>query len=279
MKYRAFAKVNLVLDIIGQRADGYHDLKMIMAALELHDLLTIELAEQSSFSSNAHFLDYDNNLIVNAIEKLREKYNFSEHFKVELKKTIPIQAGLGGGSANAAATIIIVNKLLNLKMSRVEMEEIAEQLGSDVKFCLDNKVSLVEGTGQKIKRIDNISQFYLLLVKPKKGISTTKAFSKLKEYDLKHYQTEEMVQALETNNYQKIIKNLGNSFEEVAFDMVPTIKEIKKELLEFGFDGALLSGSGSTVFAITKDKELLLDGVDFFRKKYPFVWATKLKEQ
>lgn len=278
MKYRANAKVNLVLDIIGKRPDGYHDLAMVMVPLEFHDLLDIEIFDEMVFETNASFLSPEKNLVVNTIEVMREKYKFTENFRIYLKKCIPTQAGLGGGSADAAATIHLVDRLLKLKMTNLEKEEIAEQVGSDIKFCLYNKISLVEGTGEKVSSIDTKSAFYLLLVKPKRGISTKRAYAEISNFEIKHYAVENMVSALKQDDYEKIIESLGNSFEEIGIHLVNDIQDIKTELIEFGFDGALMTGSGSTVFGITKDKDILIRGVEFFKKKYPFVWATKIKE-
>jgi len=278
VKKRAFAKVNLTLDVVRKREDGYHDLIMIMAPLQLHDLISLEIADKYDFTTNAKYLKkQENNSIYQTIEEMRKRYGFKENFKVDLQKYIPSQAGLGGGSSDAASTIILVEELLQLNLKKEEREDIASTIGKDVPFCLYNKTALVEGTGEKITFIDNNCDLNMLLVKPQQGVSTRQAYNKLHEFDIKHFDNSNMIKALQQKDYQAVVDNLANSFEEVAIELLPIIGRIKKEMLDFGFDGSLLCGSGSCVFAVSQDTQLLQAALKEFRKHYPFVWITNVK--
>ena len=278
MKRRAYAKINLSLDVIAKREDGYHDLRTVMVPLQLHDLISLEIAEDYSFNANVRYLDEKkNNIIYQSIEEMRRRYGFKENFAVDLIKYIPTQAGLGGGSSDAASTIVLVDRLLKMFLSRSEMEDIAATIGKDVLFCLYGSAALVEGTGEIITPIDNNCDFEVLLIKPNQGISTKMAYGKLAEYDLIHHPAEGMIEALRIDDYKGVVANLGNSFEAVAGDLLPLVPKIKSELADFGFDGNLLCGSGSCVYGITRDKQLCDNAVEHFRKEYPYVWKTKVK--
>jgi len=278
MKKRAYAKINLSLDVIGKREDGYHDLQMVMVPLELHDLISLEIAQDYNFSVNVRYLDHKkNNIIYETIEEMRSRYGFKENFSVELIKYIPTQAGLGGGSSDAAATIILVDRLLKMFLSIEEMEDIAIKIGKDVSFCLHNQAALVEGAGERLTFFENNCDFEVLLVKPSQGISTKTAYGRLADHDIRRFPADDIMEALKTDNYQGVIDNLGNSFEEVAGDILPVINKIKSELSDYGFDGNLLCGSGSCVFGLTRDAQLCESAVGHFRKEYPYVWKTKVK--
>ncbi len=280
MAIRAYGKINLILNVLAKRQDNYHDLEMVMVPLLLHDLLTIRLASSYSFKTNVKYLkEQNNNIIYQVIQEMRKRYGFSEEFAIELTKYIPTQAGLGGGSSDGAAAIILLDGILGLKLSQQEREDIANCVGKDVAFCLYNRPALVSGMGEKLAFIDNNLDLKMLLVKPGKGISTKIAYEKLHEYPRQHYDTGKMIRALANGDYQGVVDNLGNAFEEVAQALVPDIAQLKKQLKDFGFDGSLLCGSGSCVLALSQNDELLSAGLKHFRKSYPFVWQTAVKRR
>ncbi len=277
MKKRAYAKINLSLDVIGKREDGYHDLEMVMVPLQLHDLVEITIDKEDSFTSNISYLKYDSeNTIYKVIQLMREKYDFKEHFKIHLNKIIPTQAGLAGGSSDGAATIHLINDLLKLNLSIQEMEEIADKIGKDVVFCLHQKSALVTGAGENIEFVTNNLDCHVVLVKPKGGVSTKLAYGNLTNYQLEHFQSDNVLTALKNNDFNLLCQYLGNTFEPIAFDIVPEISKIKRALLEMGFSGVLMSGSGSCVFALTLDENLANEAVKKMRKKYPFAWTTRI---
>ena len=280
MKQRAYAKINLCLDVVCRREDGYHELEMIMAPVNLYDTLNFEFCDELRLQSNVPYLPLDRrNTIIKAIELLREEYGFKENFEITLQKHIPTQAGMAGGSTDGAAAIRALNKLLRLGMDNDKMVEIAKKVGADVPFCLRSRPAFVTGIGENLEHFRVHTPFYLLLVKPYKGVSTKVAFETLDFSSAQHPDCRKMRQALMNNDYDGVIQSLGNTLEQSAFKLVPQIAAIKKDLLAMGFDGALMSGSGSTVFALTRDPELLEKGAAAMRKKAAFIRKTELRPQ
>ena len=275
MKERAYAKINLCLDVVGKREDGYHDLKMIMVPINFYDVLEMELAEETTLELNRDYLPInDKNTIIKAIHIMQEKYNITEEFCCRLEKHIPTRAGLAGGSADAAAAIRMINRMCNLHLTKDEMIAVGKEVGADVPFCILNRPAFVEGIGEKITTFSCSPDFYLLLIKPRKGVSTAEAFHIVDEQEGIHPDCKAMQEALEYNDYDDIISSLGNSMENAAMTLVPEIRKAKQDLLDLGFDGVLMSGSGSTVFGITKDVELLDRSIDILKKKKYFVRKT-----
>ena len=205
---------------------------------------------------------------------MQEKYNLKDEFCCRLEKHIPTRAGLAGGSADAAAAIRIINRMCNLHLTKDEMIAVGKEVGADVPFCILNRPAFVEGIGEKISTFSCSPDFYLLLIKPRKGVSTAEAFHIVDEQEGIHPDCKAMQEALESNDYDGIISSLGNSMENAAMTLVPEIRNAKQDLLELGFDGVLMSGSGSTVFGITKDVELLDRSIDILKKKRYFVRKT-----
>lgn len=280
MKQRAYAKINLCLDVVCRREDGYHELEMIMAPVNLYDTLNFEFCDELRLQSNVPYLPLDRrNTIIKAIELLREEYGFKENFEITLQKHIPTQAGMAGGSTDGAAAIRALNKMLRLGMDNDKMVEIAKKVGADVPFCLRSRPAFVTGIGENLEHFRVHTPFYLLLMKPYKGVSTKVAFETLDFSSAQHPDCRKMRQALMNNDYDGVIQSLGNTLEQSAFKLVPQIAAIKKDLLAMGFDGALMSGSGSTVFALTRDPELLEKGAAAMRKKAAFIRKTELRPQ
>ena len=275
MKERAYAKINLCLDVVGKREDGYHDLKMIMVPINFYDVLEMEFAPETTLELNRDYLPInDKNTIIKAIHIMQEKYNITEEFCCRLEKHIPTRAGLAGGSADAAAAIRMINRMCNLHLTKDEMIAVGKEVGADVPFCILNRPAFVEGIGEKITTFSCSPDFYLLLIKPRKGVSTAEAFHIVDEQEGIHPDCKAMQEALEYNDYDSIISSLGNSMENAAMILVPEIRKAKQDLLDLGFDGVLMSGSGSTVFGITKDVELLDRSIDILKKKRYFVRKT-----
>lgn len=278
MRERANAKINLCLDVVGKReSDGYHELKMIMVPIDFYDVLEMLPAKETTLSLNRSYLPInDKNTIIKAINVMKAKYGFDTNFACILQKHIPTRAGLAGGSADAAAAIRMINNMLALHMSTPEMIEVGKEVGSDVPFCLINQPAYVEGTGEKIEPFYCHPDFELLLVKPRKGISTKEAFEIVDQGNDVHPDCMAMKEALITNDYEGIVKNLGNSLEPASLQLVDEIRIIKQQLSEHGFDGVLMSGSGSTVFGITKDSALLEKAMNDMKAQGHFVRKTKI---
>lgn len=277
MRRRAYAKINLGLDVVCRREDGYHELDMIMVPIDFYDVADITVSETMSFRSNVSYLPSDDkNTMLKAVNVMREHFGFSENFDIVLTKHIPSQAGLAGGSSDAAAAMHIIKELLNLEADDETMIELAKKVGADVPFCYMEQPARVSGIGEKMQFFELNTDFYLFLAKPYRGVSTKKAFESLNFKTIRHPKISVLKEALENGNYYQMIGALGNSLEQTAFDIVPQIREVKHELEDFGFDGALMSGSGSTVFAITKDKELLERASLHFKNKGYFIRRTRI---
>lgn len=277
MKKKAFAKLNLSLDVLRKRDDGYHEMEMVMVPIDLFDTVEIKISEKMELRSNKSYLPIDNrNTIIKTINLLRNKYGFKEQFSIRLQKNIPTQGGMGGGSADAAVTIKIIDELLDLKMNQKTKYQIAKEVGADVPFCLFGKPAVVKGIGEHIEPLKFNLDFYLFIVKPFKGVSTPESFKLLDFLHVEHPNTEKVIEALEEDNYQNFIDNIGNTLEYSALQLVDEISELKTELIEFGFDTALMSGAGSTVFGITQDEALVDRAVTHFVDNYALVKKTKV---
>ena len=277
MKERAYAKINLCLDVVRRREDGYHDLKMIMVPVDFYDLLDIVPAAETTLKLNRAYLPInEKNTVIKAIQVMRERFGFQEEFACTLAKHIPTQAGLAGGSADAAAAIRILNRMLKLDLSVEEMAEIGRQVGADVPFCVINRPALVEGIGEIITPFACPADFRILLVKPRRGISTKVAFENLDIAAAVHPDCEKMRTALISGDYDGVIAALGNTLEEISLKLVPEIRQIKEELTDMGFDGVLMSGSGSTVFGITRNEKLVERARNIMRNRRYFVRVTRI---
>lgn len=277
MKVRAYAKVNLALDVVRKREDGYHELDMIMAPIDLHDLIYIDIIDEGIVitSDSTRMPTDERNIMYKVAKILIERYNINKGVKIHIYKHIPTQAGLAGGSADGAAVLRAMNKLFKLNLSLETLAEIGKEVGADIPFCIYQKMALVRGIGEKLEFIDHNFDAYMLLVKPKKGVSTKKSFTMLNLDTDIHPCISDMKKAIEDNDYTGVINSLGNTLEAPSIDMVKEIQTIKDEMLSLGLDGALMSGSGSCVFGLTKDIEVLNKAYKHFKYKYPFVRTTR----
>lgn len=272
MKVQANAKINLTLDVVRKREDGYHELDMIMLPLSLCDTLDVSLAHKDEIvCGTSEFPLDETNTIYKAILLMRKHFNIKECFRVEVTKRIPMQAGLAGGSANGAAMLKAIIALCKLEVDEKTLIQIAKQIGADVPFCVVNKPSRVKGIGEKVTTFSYDCPFYLMLVKPKEGVSTGLAFSKIAFESCTHPNVDECQQSLLNNDYNKLCNCIGNTLEQSAMSITPIIKEIKEKLIIDGFDSVLMSGSGSTVFAMTRDQSLLRRNLVNYEREYHFV--------
>lgn len=279
MKIRAFAKINLALDVVSERDDGYHELKMIMAPITLHDLITIEVTDKPGIiltTNSARIPTDERNIMYKVAQAVIDQYHITKGIKMHCMKHIPSQAGLAGGSADGAAVIKAMNRLFKLHMSYEDMVELTKDIGSDIPFCIYNRLAVVKGKGEQFEFIHSSFNTNFLLVKPSRGVSTKRSFNALDMSTALHPDINKMKSALIHEDYQGVVETLGNTLEEPSINFVPEIENIKKEMLELGFDGALMSGSGSCVFGMTNDEEILHRGYKHFKESYYFVRTTKL---
>ena len=257
IKEKAYAKINLFLNVVNKRFDGYHDLEMIMAPINLHDLLTFKKDNTGkiTITSDIEITSIiEDNIVYKIAIFLQEDFQVSEGAIIHIKKNIPIAAGLAGGSADAAATFRGLNKLWKLRLSLDDMAKLAINFGADIPFCIYNKLSIARGKGEELVFINKKIKKPIILVNPNIKISTKDVFSKVNEEDLEEVKITNMSSAIYNRNYELMARELHNSLEKIAFEMEPKIKEIKHKMIDLGLDGALMSGSGATVFGISKSK-------------------------
>lgn len=277
MKYRAYAKVNLGLDVASKREDGYHELKSVMVPIQLHDLIEIHVSEQMHFECVPNFLIHpDKNTLLKMIEVCRAKFNFTENFYIRLYKHIPSQAGLGGGSSDAAAILNYLDKYFKWNLSDQEKIDLAVQVGADVPFCLFEKPALVTGIGEKLEFFENKTSFWMVLVQPRKGVSTKKAFEGLDIPNLVHPNIDRIKESLMNNKYYQFIHSIDNSLEAKAITLVPEIKRLKELLIELGCDRSMMTGSGSVVMGFSQSEVVIDHCIKTLRKQARFVRKTKI---
>lgn len=271
----AYAKINLSLDVVGKREDGYHLVKMIMQSIDLHDTLELEKTETGiklytdSDVLNDEAADGKDNLIVKAARTIMTYAGITSGVSVRLTKRIPIAAGMAGGSSDAAATLRGINRLYGLNLTTDELCDMAVKLGADVPFCIEGGTSLCEGIGEILSRLPTPERTSLVIVKPDIAVSTPvvyKGFDALENPF--HPDVEGQLNALKAGDGKRVMELCGNALEQVTVSMHPVITEIEKLLTELGAIKAVMSGSGPTVFAFARkeDVENIVEGV---KKVYP----------
>lgn len=251
----AFAKINLGLDIVGKREDGYHLVKMIMQTVGLADQLTIKkgaASEAITLTTNRSDLPTNqDNLIYQAAKQLKEEFHISDSLFIHLEKQIPVAAGMAGGSADCAATLLGINDLFGLGLSQEDLMKRGVTFGADVPYCILKGTALSEGIGEILTPLPPIPQCQVLLIKPTIAVSTKWVYQTLQWDKLqKHPDIEGMQKALQRQDLSSVITRLGNVLETVTIPQYPVIDEIKEKMLAFGADNALMSGSGPTVFGL-----------------------------
>ncbi|HEO6903188.1 TPA: 4-(cytidine 5'-diphospho)-2-C-methyl-D-erythritol kinase, partial [Streptococcus agalactiae] len=250
---KAPAKLNLGLDIKGRCDDGYHELAMIMVSIDLNDYVTIsELKEDCiviDSDSSKMPLNNDND-VFKAADIIKNQYGINKGVHIRLEKSIPICAGLGGGSTDAAATIRALNRLWNLQMGHDEMVAIGFKIGSDVPYCLGGGCSLVLGKGEIVKPLPTLRPCWIVLVKPDFGISTKSIFRDIDCKSISRVDIDLLKSAILSSDYQLMVKSMGNSLEDITITKNPVISTIKERMLNSGADVALMTGSGPTVFSM-----------------------------
>lgn len=275
MEIKANAKINLCLDVVHRLENGYHEMDMIMVPIALHDTLYITKSEADVLVCENSSMPMDeHNTIIKARKLMQEVFQLQQCFRIEVVKRIPMEAGMAGGSADAAATMKGIWELMKLPCTLEELAMLGKQIGADVPFCIINACSLVRGIGEHITPFSTPCCFDVLLVKPMQGVSTKKAFQMLDFTSCVHPDTVACKKALEEGDRHSFYKYSGNTLEQSAVQLVPEIKEIKERLLALGFAFVLMSGSGSTVFAISEDKQTLQRGYETMKEYYPFVEIT-----
>lgn len=254
---KAPAKINLGLDALYKRNDGYHELEMIMASVDLADRLAFELLPENKIiiETDSSFLPVDRrNHVYQAAELLKNTFGITQGVKVYIEKRIPVAAGLAGGSSDCAAALRGLNRLWKLDLSLTELAEIGSKIGSDVPYCVHGGTAFVTGRGERIEFLPSMPQCWVVLVKPKMSVSTSTIFSSLSFNSIEHPDINGLKQAVETDDYHLMANTIGNALEGVTIKRHPVVQQIKDRMMKYGADAALMSGSGPTVFALCEKK-------------------------
>ena len=276
---KSYAKINICLNVVNKRPDGYHELDMIMLPLELHDsILFSELKNASD-----HFVTIDDfslglfkyNIATSAIEKMQSIYHFTNKFRITIHKVIPMQSGLGGGSSNAATVINAVNQYLKLNLPYEELISISTGLGADIPFFISNKPARCRGIGEKIDFINVKNDYHVLIVKPDKGCSTQGIYEISDKMELPQGDVELVKKALEEGDDKLLADSIFNALEGPAISAVPEIQVIKDKLKMMGLEIVLMSGSGSSVFALSTDRKKIKEAAKALENEY-LVEVTKI---
>jgi len=278
---RSFAKINISLNITKKREDGFHEIDSVMLPITLHDSLVV--TRSNNMVDNYVTVDdfsigsFSYNLATFSIEKLQSIYRFNDKFRILIHKVIPIQAGLGGGSSNAACTLKAVNQLLKLGASDEELLEVGKSLGCDIPFFINCKPARVQGVGEIVNPINVKNNYYVLIVKPEAGCSTKEIYKISDSMDLKVCNIQNVIKALEEGDDELLANSISNALEEPAMQVVPDIRNIIAELRENGLKMVQVTGSGSAVFALSTDKKELKRVLKKLEDRYQVELAKVIK--
>ncbi len=259
MKLKARAKVNLGLDVIRRREDGYHEVKMIMQTIQLYDRIFIKKIQEPEIQvkTNLYYLpENENNLVYKAARLLRDEFHITEGVHLEVQKFIPVAAGMAGGSTDAAAVLYGMNRMFRLGLSIEELMERGVKIGADVPYCIMRGTALAEGIGEKLTKLPPAPKCKVLIAKPPISVSTKFVYDNLKlNKETLHPDIEQLIQDIEKGSLHDMAAHMGNVLESVTIPNYPVIEELKNQMLEYGALNAMMSGSGPTVFGLFEDTE------------------------
>lgn len=257
IKIKAMGKINLGLDVLRRRPDGYHEVRMIMQNVELGDTLRFVKTEEEGISIRTNKKDLpvdEQNLVYKAIRLMQEEYQLPGGIRVSLEKQIPVAAGMAGGSTDAAAALVAMNRLFDLKLTEERLRELGLKLGADVPFCIMGGTALAEGIGEMLTSLPKAPACYVLIARPDISVSTKEVYESLQEEGIvSHPDIDGMIQAIWKKNLSGVVERMENVLEAVTVKKHPVIEKIKDKMRQEGALEAMMSGSGPTVFGIFAD--------------------------
>ena len=269
---RAYGKINLSLDVIGRRENGYHNVSMVMQTVDIYDIISLykfESEDEIRLTANVNTLPLDEtNIVYKAVKLVKEEYGLNTGVSVHIEKHLPIAAGMGGGSSDGAAALRGMNGLFGLGLSDKKLEELGVRLGADVPFLVKGGIALAEGIGEKLTKLPDFPDCVLVIAKPALGVSTKEvyeAFDGLKEVN--HPDIEKLVKLLGSAGLKELVKLLGNVLEEVTAKKYEIIEIVKNLLIENGAVFSMMTGSGPTVFGIFENEEQAKNACNNLRKQ------------
>lgn len=278
MKLKGYAKINLALDVVGKREDGYHLLKMIMQNIDLYDEIEVEIQKEGiTIVCDKPYVPVDErNIAYKAAKLFMDKYNIKSGVKINIIKNIPVSAGLAGGSTDGAAVLKAMNNLFNINASIYELMELGVKLGADVPYCIKGGTAICEGIGEKVTPLNKFKDVIIILVKPPFGVSTKEVYAGLDINKInKHVEMDALIDAMNDKNLEIVSKKMKNHLENVTLKKHKILIGLKKELLSQGAVGTMMSGSGPSVFAIFDDMMKAQKTYENMKKKYKEVFITR----
>lgn len=274
---RSYAKVNLTLDVLGKRPDGYHDVEMIMQTVSLYDLVIIDKTDEGiSISTNLKYLPVnEKNIAYKAAVAFFEYTNTTGGCKIMIHKNIPVAAGLAGGSGNAAAVLCALDKLYNTNLPISTLKELGATLGADVPYCIEGGTALATGIGEILTPLPSVPKCTILMVKPPISVSTGAIYEAIDSAEIpNHPNTQAMISAINSGDISAIANNLSNVMGTVTESMHPIVRGIRRKMILNGALGAVMSGSGPTVFGIFPDYETAKKSHDSFYYQFREVYIV-----
>ena len=275
IKKNAHAKLNLSLDVTGKRENGYHDIKSLMVMTDLCDEMIFSKSERLEIIPECSF-DLKSNLIYKAYELLKNKVGYDLPFKVEIKKKIPIAAGLAGGTSNGAACLYALNDLYKINIPRADLIEMSKGLGADFTYMMTGGSKIAEGIGDILEAVGPIELDHLLIINPGYGVFTKEVYQKIK-IDHDRIDFDEILDGIYKLDIEKLNFYLRNKMEDVVFSLHPDLLDIKNKLRTFN-SAPLMSGSGATIFGIFADEKSLEEAYDYFKKIYKYTYKVRVGE-
>lgn len=278
MLVKAYGKINISLDIVGKREDGYHLLKMIMQNVDLYDSMSFERCSKGiNISCNRPYIPTDDrNLVYKAAKLFMDTYGISEGVNIYLKKNIPVAAGMAGGSADAAAVFKALTQVFNIDVGDNELMSLGLKIGADVPYCIMGGTALCEGIGEVITPLKPFKNHILILVKPNFGVSTKEVYKNLDISKIfKHPDTDALIKAMEEDKLEEVCSGMKNLLENVTLRKYPVLKRIKEDMIKMGAMGSMMSGSGPTIFAFFDDMLKAQRCYDKFKAQYKEVYITR----
>ncbi len=271
LQLKAYAKINLGLDVVRKRDDGYHEVRMIMQTIKLYDKLTFRLLEEDAIriKTNLGFLPVnEDNLVYRAVRLLKDTYGVKQGMEIDLFKCIPVAAGMAGGSTDCAAALVGASRLFQLHLSKEKLMELGVKLGADVPYCILRGTALSEGIGEKLTSLPPIPDCHIVVAKPPISVSTKFVYEHLDANGIeKHPDIDGMIRAIEEGSLSGIAERMENVLETVTIPEYPVIDKIKDCMRQQGAMNALMSGSGPTVFGIFEKEEDALRTKELIRKQ------------
>lgn len=271
LELKALGKINLGLDVLGRRENGYHDVRMVMQTVYLYDRIIMKKSKTPGIrlETNLYYLPVnENNLAYQAAQMLMDEFHMEEGVSIQLDKHIPVAAGMAGGSSNAAAVLFGMNRMFSLGLSQKELMERGVKLGADVPYCIMRGTVLAEGIGEELTTLTPMPKCFVLIAKPPISVSTKVVYEALDSKELvEHPDIDGLIEGLEKRDLKTIASCMGNVLEDVTIPMHPVIEEIKQEMKNAGALNAMMSGSGPTVFGLFETKTAARKAQDRIRRK------------